>query len=320
MAESNPAKFNSLFVKLDDVDIHLVHNGTQNLDGTLDPGSRQILLLLHGFPEYHGAWDDVMPLLAENYLVIAPDQRGYNLSSAPQDVSSYQAKLLVADMTRLMERLVPGSRYHLVGHDWGASVAYAMAMRLPECVNTLNIINGVHPITFQRALAANKDQIKASQYFHILCADGAEKKMSENAFARTFSMLEKFSSSPWLDQATRQKYLEAWSQPGRINAMVNWYRASPMVVPHSKKSEKGEESPANAPLLDVDPAKFNISMPHLVIWGMQDTALLPVARAGLEEFAGDLTIVEVEVAGHWINHTHPGLVAGKIHKFVAEHL
>ncbi|MCP4182357.1 MAG: alpha/beta fold hydrolase, partial [Hyphomicrobiales bacterium] len=196
MSDAFTSIFDSRILRVSDTDIHFVHNSTHTADGALEPGNSEILLLLHGFPEFYGAWEHVMPYLAEKYLVIVPDQRGYNLSSAPPDVASYQTKYLVGDMIALMDQLVPGSNYHLVGHDWGASIAYALAIRQCERIKTLSIVNGIHPIPFQRALSSSKDQIAASQYFHTLCADGAAKKMAENGFARMFSMLEKFSSSP----------------------------------------------------------------------------------------------------------------------------
>ena len=310
MSDVFSSNFHSRIHKKLNIDIHFVHNSILTADGVLESDNREIILLLHGFPEFYRAWEHVLPLLAKNYLVIAPDQRGFNISSAPQDVASYQTRYLVDDMIALMDQLVPGCNYHLVGHDWGASIAYVLAMRQNQRIKTLSIINGVHPIPFQRALCNSKEQIAASQYFHILCADGAAEKMAENGFARTFSMLDKFSSSPWLNQALRKKYLDAWSQPGRINGMLNWYRASPMQVP------VGDEKPSAAPLLDVDPENFRIIMPHLLVWGMEDTALLPVARSGLEKFAADLKIVEVEDAGHWINHTHPDFIASEIHQFI----
>ena len=314
MSDVFTSRFHSRIQQISGTNIHFVHNSRHNDENALEAGNSEILLLLHGFPEFHGAWEQVMPLLAKNYLVIVPDQRGYNLSSAPQDVASYQTKYLVGDMIALMDQLVPGSSYHLVGHDWGASIAYSLAMRQSQKIKTLSIVNGVHPILFQRALSGSKDQIAASQYFHTLCADGAADKMAENGFARTFSMLEKFSSSFWLDQGLREKYLKAWSQPGRMNAMLNWYRASPMQVPF------GDEKPVPAPLLDIDPENFRIKMPHLLLWGMEDTALLLIARSGLEEFADALKIVEVEDAGHWINHTHPDFIASEIHQFIQSNI
>ena len=324
MAREDHSKFQSLIVQNGDIDIHLIHNGqsgdgngerriSTDEQGLLHNDTRPVLLFLHGFPEYHGAWEQVLPLLAKDHLIIAPDQRGYNLSSAPQELSLYQTKLLVGDMTTLMDKLLPHRKYHLIGHDWGASIAYAIAIGQSDRISTLTIINGVHPVTFQRALSTDKRQAKASQYFHKLCEQDAAIAMSRNGFAKTFSMFEKFSSTQWLDERQKQNYLQAWSQPGRMNAMLNWYRASPMIVPIGDR-------PANhSRMLDADPAKFRIAMPHLVLWGMQDTALLPVARSGLEDFAPNLKIIELEDAGHWINHTHPDFIATHIRDFISHH-
>lgn len=318
MSNLNPAPqsdipgFTPQFIALGDINIHFIHNGTQKPDGVLAADPRPKLLFLHGFPEYHGAWRKVLPLLADDYLIIAPDQRGYNRSSAPQELAAYQTKLLVGDMASLMEALLPGISYHLVGHDWGASIAYALAMRQAEQILSLSVVNGVHPVLFQRALVNDQEQIKASQYFHVLSAPGAAEKMSADNFAKTFAMFKKFSSISWLTPQITAQYTNAWSGLQRMNAMLNWYRATPM------KLQTGDGPIPHTPLLDADPKRFQITMPHQVIWGMEDTALLPVSRAGLEEFAPGVQVLEVPDAGHWINHTHPELVAGEIHKFVSE--
>ena len=305
------SSFSSQIVDLEGIAIHFVHNAPVASDGSLVADGRPIMLLLHGFPEYHGAWHQLLPLLQEEYILIAPDQRGFGLSSAPQDVESYQSKFLVGDMIGLMAKLFPDKQYHLVGHDWGAAVAYALAMKQPDQVKTLTIINGMHPITFQRALINNVEQAKASQYFHVLCKPDAASHMAKDDYAKAFAMFEKFSSTPWLTPKLREKYLEFWSKPGRFNAMLNWYRSSPMVVPLL------DQPAPPTPLLEMDPARFAITMPHLLLWGLEDTALLPVSRDGLAEFADDLRVVEIEDAGHWIVHTHPEFIAEQIRKFIA---
>ncbi len=317
MSHSDIPGFSAQFIQLDEIKIHFVHNGRLNGEGTLTKDPRATILFLHGFPEYHGGWQKVLPLLAQDYLIIAPDQRGYNRSSAPQEPEAYQTKLLVADMACLMQTLLPDMKYHLVGHDWGASIAYALAMQHAHHVSSLSVVNGVHPLLFQRALVSDEEQIRASQYIHILRSQDAAEKMYADNFAKTFSMFEKFSSSPWLTPAIRNQYITAWQRhekgKKRMNAMLNWYRATPMVVPKA-----GEPVP-HAPLLDMDPQRFQINMPHQVVWGMQDTALLPISRAGLEEFAPGVKILEVPDGGHWINHTHPVLVASEIQSFISAH-
>ena len=214
-----------------------------------------------------------------------------------------------SDILALTSNLLGNRKFVLAGHDWGASVAYALAIGVPERLKGLVIANGVHPVIFQRALINDPEQAAASQYIHILRAPGTAERLSENGFARTFPMLEKFSVTSWLTDDDRAGYLDAWSRPGRMNAMLNWYRASPLVVP------KPGETGLDAPLATAPPEKFAVTMPHLLIWGMADQALRPSSRAGLEEFATDLRIIEVPEADHWLIHTHSDRVAREIDAF-----
>lgn len=306
-----PAGFNSVFVDCGEVSLHAITNGASEQGGLItDP--RQPIVFLHGFPEYWAAWKPVFTRLAGDYLIIAPDQRGYNLSDAPQRIEDYSVKKLVSDMLALTSNLLGNRKFILAGHDWGASVAYALAIGIPERLRGLVIVNGVHPVVFQRALLDDREQARASQYFHVLRASDAAERMSENGFARAFSMLEKFSSTPWLTAEERAGYLDAWSRPGRMNAMLNWYRASPIVVP-----KPGEEQP-EAPLAAAPAEKFAVTMPHLLIWGASDQALRPASRTGLAAFADDLRVVEIEDGDHWVIHTHGKRIASEIDRFARE--
>jgi epoxide hydrolase 4 len=283
-----PQGFNSSWSDCGEVRLHVVHNAARtHPDGTLDD-TRTPIIFLHGFPEYWAGWKPVMRLLAADYLLIAPDQRGYDLSDAPLRVSDYSAKKLVSDLLALSSNLLGNRRFVLAGHDWGASVAYAAAISVPEKLLGLIIANGVHPVLFQKAIVEVPAQAKASQYIHYLRADDAAERMAQDDFRRTFGM----------------------SQPGRLNALLNWYRAAPIVVPVD-----GEPLPPT-PLKDAGPDRFSIAAPHLLVWGMQDSALLPVCKDGLERFARQLRVVEIPDAGHWIIHTHAGRVAQEITRFV----
>ena len=137
------------------------------------------------------------------------------------------------------------------------------------------VINGVHPGPFQRALIEDEAQRQASAYIHYLRDPKAEARLSANNFEKLLGMLSRFGPQPWLTPEKRAGYLEAWSPPGALTGMLNWYRATPLVVP-----KPGETvDPASVPKLD--PAQLRVRMPHLVIWGMDDRALLPVTRATL---------------------------------------
>ena len=308
--------FESQFIEANGQNLHVktLGGGDGGGSGGGDAAEKPLLLMLHGFPEYWAAWAPVAEALLRitggSYRFALPDQRGYNLTSIPAEREAYDTKHLVADMEALIDQLAPNQKIILCGHDWGASVAYAMAKRHPDRISHLIIANGVHPICFQKALFAAGPQTAASQYMNVLRSENIEDRLSANGFEKLLGMLEKFSSAPWLDDATKDAYRAAWSPPGALTAMLNWYRQSPMVVPDT-------DTPAQAlPITDAMRQKYAVSMPHLLLWGLQDTALLPEARADLGTFCDDLSVMEHEEASHWILHEQPDWVAEQISAFL----
>ena len=265
-----------------------------------------LFVFLHGFPEYWAAWKDVMPHFAATHHCVAPDQRGYNLSSKPQGVDSYASRHMVEDLHQFAQSLSPDRAFVLAGHDWGASVAYAYAIRHADRVERLVIANGAHPGPFQAALLQDAEQIAASKYFHLLRAPGAEEELSSNGFERLFSLFGGFSDAAFLDAETRAAYLRAWEQPGALTGMVNWYRASPIHVPEAGKPIETERA------LALDPERLRISMPHLLLYGIKDRALLRSAFEGIEAYAPHTERHDIAGAGHWILHEKPDLVAETI--------
>ncbi len=268
-----------------------------------------LLLMLHGFPEYSGAWAGLMERLRDAFFCVAPDQRGYNLSSKPPAVEDYAAGKLAADAAAMLDHYRPGGAARaVIGHDWGAAVAYALAMRAPEKVERLIIANGVHPIPFQTALAAGGAQSEASQYIDWLRREGSEDVLAGDAFGKLEAAFSAKMDHSWLTAAMRADYRRAWGRPGALRAMVNWYRASPMRIARPGAPIPVPEMPRDA---------MRIVMPHLLIWGMGDTALLPESRAGLEELCDDLTVQEFADADHWVIHQKPDAVAAAIRSFLA---
>jgi pimeloyl-ACP methyl ester carboxylesterase len=274
---------------------------------------KPLILCLHGFPEYWAAWASVMQALSDDFHLVAPDQRGFNLSDKPAGVEAYRAKNMVADLAALADPLSPGKPFVLAGHDWGASVAYAHAFAFPQRLSHLVIANGAHPVCFQRAIMDDPAQRRASQYFHKLRAPDGATRMSADGFARTFRMLRGFSRTSWMTPAEEEGYRRAWSQPGAMEAMLHWYSSSPVVVP-----EPDAPVPADVPLLSLPPERAHVAMPHLVLWGEADEALRPSCLNGLDAFAPKLTIRRFPDAGHWILHEKPAEIAAAIRAFLAE--
>lgn len=256
------------------------------------------MLMLHGFPEYSGAWAELAPLMT-GYRVIAPDQRGYGRSPRPSDINAYKTGRLVADMAALIEKI--GRPVVLVGHDWGASVAYALAIRRPDLVTRLVILNGAHPIPFQRALAMWGPQAQASQYIHALRAAGSEDRFAADDFARLLRLFSANMDLSWLTADRLHAYRAAWGDAAGLGAMINWYRASPLMVPLPD-----QDLPT---LPDFDADALRVRVPHLLIWGANDTALLPDCHAGLADLCDDLTLKTIDGADHWLHHQKPQEIA-----------
>jgi pimeloyl-ACP methyl ester carboxylesterase len=269
-----------------------------------------LILCLHGFPESWLAYEAVLERLSERHFVVAPDQRGFNRSPKPAGVDSYHVRFLAADMFALAEELSPNRPFVLVGHDWGSAVAYAMAIADPERISHLVVVNGVHPWCFQNAIVNDPGQRAASQYMNLLRRPEATEFMAANDFAKTMGMMTGFSSTNWLTDDLAGQYRQQWRQPGALDAMLNWYRASPVIVPEPDVPE------FDAPLLDLPAEALFVRIPHLVIWGEDDTALTPACMEGLDRFCADLDVHRFTGAGHWILHERPDVVTDAIKDFL----
>lgn len=265
------------------------------------------LLMLHGFPEYGGAWADLAERLADQFHCVAPDQRGYGGSYAPAEPEAYRISAMMGDMVDLIAHL--GGPVVVVGHDWGAAMAYGLAMARPDLVSRLIILNGVHPGPFQTALCQGGDQTAASQYMTFLRREDAEDRLSADNYAKLLGLFAEHMDMSWMTPDRQAEYIAEWSKPGRLRGMVNWYRATPLIIP-----KPGEP----APVPPMDPAKLRVRMPHLLIWGMGDTALLPEATEGLEAYCDDLTRVEIADADHWLVHQRPDQVASVLRDWLSE--
>ena len=272
-----------------------------------DPASPAVILL-HGFPESHRTWREIAPLLADDFYLIMPDQRGFAGSDRPQDVEAYATDTLIDDLFALADALHIET-FGLVGHDWGGGIGWPAALRGDGRLTRLAIVNAPHPVIFQKSLIENEEQRLASQYMRAFRTPGFEKAIEAMGLSRFFD--KTFSNHVDLakiSEAEKQQYLADWSQPGAFTAMLNWYRASRMIVP-----PPGVTVPLPDLLLRAFP---KVKVPTLVVWGMKDSALLPIQLEGLDALVEDLTVVRLPDAGHFAPWEAPREVAEALVDFL----
>jgi pimeloyl-ACP methyl ester carboxylesterase len=266
------------------------------------------IILLHGFPESHRTWRHKIPELAKNHFVLAPDQRGFARSSKPANVSDYTPDKMVGDLVALADHFDVG-RFTLVGHDWGGAIAWMAALQRADRVAKLIIVNAPHPFIFQKTMFDDMGQREASQYIRAFRNPDFEKHIEAIGLSAFFD--GSFMRHTDFDKVAGEKaaYLDEWGQPGAMTAMLNWYRASAIIVPEM------DETPERPAFLD---APFPpITQPTLVIWGMGDKALLPSQLEGLEALVPNMTLVKVD-AGHFVPWEAPEAVTGAILDWLGE--
>ena len=274
-------------------------------------GEGELLMFLHGFPEFWYAWKNQLAEFGRDYQAVAPDMRGYNLSSKPADVDQYQMPYLVEDVRALAEHL-GRKRFVLVGHDWGGVVAWAFAVDHPGYLDRLIIINAPHPGVFERELRENPVQQNASQYMLMFRSEQAEQILSANDYAALVNavMGEGLKQGHFTEE-DRKAYIEAWSQPGALTGGLNYYRAAGVGPPTGQGGDGGLAGRL------ADSQSLTVNVPTLVIWGEKDQALPTGNLEGLDRFVPDLTIKRVPDGTHWVAHERPELVNEYIRDFIA---
>jgi pimeloyl-ACP methyl ester carboxylesterase len=258
----------------------------------VEAGDGPPVVLLHGFPDFWYSWRFQIPALAgAGFRVIAPDLRGYNLSSRPPDVSSYATGKLAADVRDLIAER-GASRAFVAGHDWGAAVAWVTAMRHPEVVERLAILNVPHPRRMLEALRRPGRQLLRSWYmFFFQLPWLSEQAVSAGDWFMLRYSFERDARPGAFTPADLDRYREAWSQPGAVTAMLNYYRASMRRPPSG-----GGFRP--------------VQTPTLVIWGERDRALgAELAEPARADVPGLERVVRLPDASHWVQHDEPERVS-----------
>ncbi len=281
-------------------------NGTRLHYASAGERGKPLMLFVHGFPEFWFEWEAQLADFGHTHFAVAPDLRGFNLSSKPEAVEAYRPRHIVEDLVQFVSAL-GYERCIVVAHDWGGAICWNLAIQFPQLVEQLVIINSPHPYQFAKALATDPQQQAASAYMNWLRRPGSEEVLAANNFAMLESMLTASGEqpAPWFSGETREKYLAAWAQPGEggshsLSGGVNYYRASPMHPPGP-----GEPPPDISRL---DPAAFVVRVPTFVIWGERDRALPKSLLDGLEQFVPDMRLERIPDGTHWVVHEQPELV------------
>ncbi|MEE4195412.1 MAG: alpha/beta hydrolase [Anaerolineae bacterium] len=265
------------------------------------PVEGPLVILLHGFPEFSYGWRHQVDELADaGYRVWAPDQRGYNLSDKPRRINDYRIDNLAADVIGLIDAAGCKTAY-IVGHDWGAAVAWYVAEKYPERVKKLVVMNVPNGRVMAEHLKHNPAQRKKSWYmFFFQLPWLPEFLLSRKNWAFAVRMLQSSSHDGAFTEADLEQYRQAWSQPRAFRSMINWYRAFLQRTPTAAKSS----------------AAIKITVPTLLIWGKQDTALGSEMAQPSIDLCEDGQLVFFEEATHWVQHDEPERVNRLLQSFL----
>jgi pimeloyl-ACP methyl ester carboxylesterase len=261
----------------------------------------KLVVLLHGFPEFWYAWRHQLEALSDQYTVVAPDMRGFNLSDKPPETSAYQTETLVDDITGLI-RHFGHEKAAVIGHDWGATVAWTVAIKAPEYVWKLGALQ-VPPISVWRK-NQSLGQMLASWYMFFFQIPALPEYLLglknyeglEKSLRGSTAQTQVFTDDDFVE------YRKAWSEDGALTGMLNYYRAN--IV--KRFLSKIEELP-------------RIKIPTLFIYGEKDKAVLPRTVAGVGDMI-DAPYTEVRIPGsaHWVQQEARDEVTSALRKFLAE--
>ena len=252
-------------------------------------GSGPTVVFLHGFPEFHYSWKKVMDELSSEFRLVAPDQRGYNLSDKPKEIEEYSISKLTKDIVNLLP-IISKDPVILVAHDWGGPIGWMVAHTPKAHIGGMVATNGPHPQRFSDLITNNEKQKAASSYMEFFRSKLADSYYTADKLADQFK--------GFLSKEELEVYKKAWSQPRAIISGLNWYRANKLDFDATKAIMK-----------DMLP---KVLVPSVVMWGEDDTAVLTLNADGLEPYVKDLKVRKFPGVDHWINHRIPKEIAQEI--------
>jgi pimeloyl-ACP methyl ester carboxylesterase len=288
-------KLSKRFVKTNGIKLHVIFAG---------PEDGKTVLLLHGFPEFWwGCHRQVEPLAESGCRVIVPDQRGYNLSDKPWGVSAYHISTLAKDIIGL---IMAESREKavVIGHDWGAAIAWHLATYFPERVEKLGILNVPHPAVMVQTLRTSFTQLRKSWYMFFFQIPQLPEWTLGRKDARGLSKLLMRSGKPGtFSEADLVRYRGAWTQPGALTGMINWYRSA---VRNRFWSS-----------LAASPPMPRIRVPTMILWGVKDVALSSEMAQPSLDLCDEGKLIFFDDSTHWVQHDEAQKVTEHLLDFVS---
>ncbi len=260
-----------------------------------EAGDGDLVVLLHGFPEIAHSWRHQLPALAAaGFHAVAPDLRGYGDSDRPEAVEAYALPRLVGDLVGLI-RALGHERAHVVGHDWGGSVGWATASRVPEVVSSLTILNSPHPVASAEARQIPEQQQK-SWYMLLFQFPGvAEEWLSRDDFANLRTFVFDTAPPEAFPADDRATFVRALSAPGALTAALNYYRAN--IPPESWLR----------PPPDLPP----VTVPTMIVWAGGDAYMSPILlERSIAKVSGPLRVERLPGVSHWVQQEVPETVSG----------
>ena len=248
----------------------------------LSAGQGETVIILHGFPHYAALWERTIKRLSQDYHVVVPDNRGYGLSSKPKGVDAYKIDVLAADVAKLIMHIGNNEKVHLIGHDWGGTLAWHVAETYPELIDKLVVINAPPLSTFLELLVNNENQSKASSYMNYLKSGKFEEKHKEEGASLIQAIgFDSLFNKQLLDERDKDIFFKHWNSIETLEAAINWYRAN---IPET---------------LDNNFAPFTLSKtPALLIWGENERVFVPQIPELLAEGVENYQYVIVPNVGH----------------------
>ncbi|QDI91285.1 alpha/beta hydrolase [Salicibibacter halophilus] len=280
--------------------LYVQTNGIELHVATAGPKEGELVILLHGFPEFWFGWrKQIQPLANAGYKVVVPDQRGYNKSQKPAGIRSYEINQLQNDVIGLINYF---QRDHatIIGHDWGGAVAWHLASTHPHKVRQLIVINIPHPGVFPKVMATTPSQwLRSSYMLFFQFPKVPESILSNNNFKIMKQAIQYSSRRGTFTQDDLAAYKTAWQKPKAITSMLNWYRAISISMLSVRKS-------------------FPINVPTKIIWGTGDHFLSKALAKESLKFIESGSGIWVEEATHWVHQEQPELVNDQLIRFLNE--